>query len=59
MTYRLFIKVINEKTGREKMIDTKAYSLLDIQKIIDVYKAGGWKLKAFSFKNFNTKESEI
>lgn len=58
MTYRLFIKVINEK-GREKMIDTKAYCLGDIQKIIDVYKAGGWKLKAFSFKNFNTKESEI
>ncbi|MCR2105286.1 hypothetical protein CUPS4244_09395 [Campylobacter upsaliensis] len=59
MTYKLFIKVINEKTGREKMIDTKAYSLSDIQKIIDVYKAGGWKLKAFSFKNFSTKESEI
>lgn len=59
MTYHLFIKIINKKTGREKAINTKAYSLAELQKIIDTYKAGGWTLKAFSFKNFTSKESEI
>lgn len=59
MTYHLFIKIINEKTGKEKAINAKAYSLGELQKIIDTYKAGGWILKAFSVKNFTSKESEI
>lgn len=59
MTYELFIKIINERTGSEKAFNARAYSLKDLQKIIDTYKQGGWKLKAFSMKNYTRKESEI
>ncbi|EAK0457315.1 hypothetical protein YZ50_00805 [Campylobacter upsaliensis] len=50
MTYTLFIKVINEKTGREKMIDTKAYCLADIQKIIEVLRQAAGSLRLLALR---------